>query len=218
LIIPLTITIILSFSWILFPYKESLVADRWIILSGVFLSIFSGYGLINLVQRIKIVSNNNSLLIKKYAKKIILLSVIAIFIVIGIIYEVMPTTQAFVIYGITHKNIGSFMPLTMQINSVDIKDNQKLLSSVSWINNHTEHNAIIIGEKHWRGFMELYLRGNRTFYFSDNLYSLINQLTLKNDVPMYLVKISDYKNGNTKSNNDLLFSANPFSVYKVEHH
>lgn len=216
LIIPLIITIILSFSWILFPYKESLVADRWIILSGIFLSIFAGYGLINLVQRIRIDSNNNSLLIKKYAKTIILLSVLAVFIVIGIIYEVMPTNQPFVIYGITHNNIERFMPVTMQINSVDIRDNQNLIRAISWINNYTEQNAIIIGEKHWRGFMELYLHGNRIFYFSDNLYSLINELTQKDHVPIYMVKISDYKNTNTKSDSNMLYSNNLFSVYKVD--
>jgi hypothetical protein len=216
LIIPLIITIILSFSWILFPYKESLVADRWIILSGIFLSIFAGYGLINLVQRIKIDSNNNSLLIKKYSKTIILLSVLAIFIVIGIIYEVMPTNQPFVLYGITHNNIERFMPVTMQINSVDIRDNQNLMRAISWINNYTEQNAIIIGEKHWRGFMELYLHGNRIFYFSDNLYSLINELTQKDHVPIYMVEISDYKNTNTKSDSNMLYSNNLFSVYKVD--
>lgn len=215
LIIPLSITILLSFSWILFPYKESLVADRWIILSGIFLSIFAGYGLIDLVQRIKIDSNNRSLLIKNYGKTIILLSVLAIFIVIGILYEVMPTNQPFVLYGITHNNIERFMPLTMQINSVDIRDNQKLISTISWINNSTEQNAIIIGEKHWRGFMELYLRGNRTFYSTDNLYFLINQLPQKGNVPMYMVKISDYENRNPNSDNSILYSTNPFSIYRV---
>jgi hypothetical protein len=215
LIIPLNITIILSFSWILFPYKESLVADRWIILSGIFLSIFAGYGLIDLVQRIKIDSNKSSLLITNYGKTIILLSVLAIFIAIGILYEVMPTNQPFVLYGITHNNIERFMPLTMQINSVDIRDNQNLISAISWLNNSTEQNAIIIGEKHWRGFMELYLRGNRTFYSTDNLYFLINQLPQKGHVPMYMIKISDYENRNPNSDNSLLYSTNPFSIYRA---
>lgn len=218
LIIPLSITILLSFSWILFPYKESLVADRWIILSGIFLSIFAGYGLIHLVQRIKIDSNNSSLLIKNYSKTIILLSVLAIFIVIGILYEVMPTNQPFVLYGIIHNNIERFMPLTMQINSVDINDNQKLISAISWLNNSTEQNAIIIGEKHWRGFMELYLRGNRTFYSTDNLYSLINQLPQKGHVPIYMIKISHYENRNPNSDNNILYSTNPFSIYRAEYY
>jgi hypothetical protein len=215
LIIPLNITIILSFSWILFPYKESLVADRWIILSGIFLSIFAGYGLIDLVQRIKIDSNKSSLLMTNYGKTIILLSVLAIFIAIGILYEVMPTNQPFVLYGFTHNNIERFMPLTMQINSVDIRDNQNLISAISWLNNSTEQNAIIIGEKHWRGFMELYLHGNRTFYSTDNLYFLINQLPQKGHVPMYMIKISDYENRNPNSDNSILYSTNPFSIYRV---
>jgi len=214
LIIPLSIIIILSFSWIVFPHIESLAADRWIILFGIFLSIFAGYGLIDLVQRMKLASNSSSLLIKNYGKKIILLSVLATFIVFGILYEVMPTNHPFVLYGITHNNIEGFVPLTMQINSVDIKDNQGLISAISWINNSTEQNAIIIGEKHWRGFMELYLHGNRTFYFIDNFYSLINLLPQKDHVPIYMIKISDYEDRN---DNNMLHFANRFSVYKVEY-
>src|SRR5205807_4080362 len=52
--IPLLISAAASFSWIVFPFDESLVADRWIGLLGIFLSIFAAYGLYQLVLRINI--------------------------------------------------------------------------------------------------------------------------------------------------------------------
>ena len=52
--IPLVLSLIGSFSWLLFPSNNLLVADRWIILSGIFLSIFAGYGIILfLVNKLK---------------------------------------------------------------------------------------------------------------------------------------------------------------------
>src|SRR5439155_3592296 len=52
--IPLLISAAASFSWIVFPFEESLVADRWIALLGIFLSIFAAYGLYQIDLRIKI--------------------------------------------------------------------------------------------------------------------------------------------------------------------
>ena len=43
-----------------------------------------------------------------------------------------------------------------------------MMSAISWINKNTQPNAIIIGEKDWRGFMELYLQDHRNFRFSDD--------------------------------------------------
>src|SRR6185436_367465 len=61
-----------------------------------------------------------------------------------------------------------FSPVSMQFNVVDIKDNGKLLSTIEWINHNTDRDAIIIGEKHWRGLMELHLDGKRSFLYSDS--------------------------------------------------
>ena len=52
--IPLILSLIGSFSWLLFPDNNLLVADRWIVLSGILLSFFAGYGIILfLVKKLK---------------------------------------------------------------------------------------------------------------------------------------------------------------------
>jgi hypothetical protein len=58
--------------------------------------------------------------------------------------------------------------VTMQFNSLDIEDNNNLLSAIIWLNENTERDAIIVGEKHWRGFMELYLEDGRRYLSSDD--------------------------------------------------
>jgi hypothetical protein len=76
----------------------------------------------------------------------------------------------------------------MQFNSVDIRDNDNLLSAISYINNNTERNAIIVGEPHWRGFMELYLKDNRIYHFSNDPLALAMTLE-QQDQPAYLIKV-----------------------------
>ena len=156
--IPLVLSLIGSFSWLLFPSNNLLVADRWIILSGIFLSIFAGYGIILfLVNKLKpiIVTAISS-------------SVLVAFAAIGVTYIIMPYDNPFILYGAARQSIEGFSPVTMQFNSLDIKDNGKLLSAISWINKNTEPDAVIVGEKHWRGFMELYLEDQRIYRFSSN--------------------------------------------------
>ena len=80
----------------------------------------------------------------------------------------MPYDNPFILYGAARQSIEGFSPVTMQFNSLDIKDNGKLLSAISWINKNTEPDAVIVGEKHWRGFMELYLEDQRIYRFSSN--------------------------------------------------
>lgn len=155
--IALLITLIGSFSWILFPHDESLVANRWIILAGIFLSIFAGYGFITLSKRI-----STHRLKTGYC---FLLITLAIYGIIGISYIALPYHSPFILYEIARGYIGSFEPASMQFNSVDIKDNPKLLSAIDWINKNTKLNSTIIGASHFRGWMELKLEGGRTFHF-----------------------------------------------------
>jgi hypothetical protein len=56
----------------------------------------------------------------------------------------------------------------MQFNSIDVEDNDDLLSTIAWINKNTEQNALIVGESHLRGFMELYLEDERIYHFSED--------------------------------------------------
>ena len=174
--IPLLVTLAGSFSWLIFPENNLLVADRWIVLSGIFLSIFAGFGILHLVNKLK--SNLST---------IAACSILALFGVIGLSYALMPYDSPFILYGIVQNYIRYFAPATMQFNSVDIRDNDNLLSAISYINKNTERNAIIVGEPHWRGFMELYLKDDRIYHFSNDPVALTMTLE-QQDQPAYLIK------------------------------
>jgi hypothetical protein len=131
----------------------------------------------------------------------------------GILYEILPNArEPFMLwYGVARSYTEHFVPPSMQFNSLKLSDNNKIISAISWINKNTQPNAIIIGEKHWRGFMELYLHDHRTFLFSDDLPALASGL-IKNrvDVPMYLIQYWD-----TTDNNSNIYSNNLFSINKI---
>jgi hypothetical protein len=175
--IPLLVCLAGSFSWLIFPENNLLVADRWIVLTGIFLSVFAGYGILHLVKRVK-----SSL------SAIVACSILAAFAVIGLAYELMPYDNPFVLYGVAQGYIRYFAPATMQFNSLDIQDNGNLLSAIAYINKNTEHNAIIVGEPHWRGFMELYLEDDRIYHFSNDPVSLAMTLEQQGQ-PAYLIKV-----------------------------
>jgi hypothetical protein len=207
--IPLLITAAASFSWIVFPFHDSLVADRWIILLGIVLSIFSAYGIYQLVLSIKIRPHRLSNL----ASTILPFSILGMFVMMGILYEILPNArEPFMLwYGAARSYTEHFVPPSMQFNSLELSDNNKIISAISWINKNTQPNAIIIGEKHWRGFMELYLHDHRTFRFSDDLQALASGLIKHRvDGPVYLIQYSD-----TRNNNSNIYSNNLFSINKI---
>jgi len=220
--IPLLISGAASFSWIVFPFDESLVADRWIALLGIFLSIFAAYGLYQIDLRIKIrrpakgvsTSATNNHALSSPAITMISYFILGIFIIIGILYEIMPTAhEPFILwYGMARSNTEHFVPPTMQFNSLQLSDNYKMISAISWINRNTQPNAIIVGEKHWRGFMELYLQDHRTFRFSDDLPMLTTGLIKQGlNAPMYLIHYSDNGTKNTNVYSNILFSIDKIS-------
>jgi hypothetical protein len=207
--IPLLITAAASFSWIVFPFHDSLLADRWIILLGIVLSIFSAYGIYQLVLSIKIRAHRLSNL----ASTILPFSILGMFIMMGILYEILPNArEPFMLwYGVARSYTEHFVPPSMQFNSLELSDNNKIITAISWINKNTQPNAIIIGEKHWRGFMELYLHDHRTFRFSDDLPALASGLIKHRvDGPLYLIQYSD-----TRNNNSNIYSNNLFSINKI---
>lgn len=155
--IPLLVSLAGSFSWLAAPDVSLFVADRWVILAGIFLSIFAGYGILQVSKSLK---PGLSIAVAG--------SALAAFAAIGLAYAVMPYDSPFVLFGAMRSSIEDFGPVTMQFNSLDIQDNSKLLSAIDSINRNTEQDAVIVGEKHWRGFMELHLEDGRTYRFSDN--------------------------------------------------
>ena len=87
LYIPLIIALLGSFTWIILPHSTILLPDRWIIISGIFISIFSSYGLVKLYF--------------KYVDKPklkILLPILSFYIIIGLFYMVLPYGNAFSMY------------------------------------------------------------------------------------------------------------------------
>ena len=163
--IPLVVSLAGSFSWLVFPENNLLAADRWIVLAGIFFSIFAGYGCLRLVNKFK--SNLSA---------IVACSIIAAFAIIGLAYALMPYDRPFILYGAVQNYITYFAPVTMQFNSLDVQDNINLLLAIAHINENTEHNAIIVGEPQWRGFMELYLRDDRIYHFSNEPLALATLL------------------------------------------
>jgi hypothetical protein len=174
--IPLLVSLAGSFSWLVFPENNLLAADRWIVLAGIFLSIFGGYGCLRLVNKLKF-----------NLSAIVACSIIVVFTAIGLAYALMPYDSPFILYGAVRNYITHFAPVTMQFNSLDVQDNNNLLLAIAQINENTEYNAIIVGEPQWRGFMELYLRDDRIYQFSNEPLALATLLE-QQAYHVYLIK------------------------------
>ena len=174
--IPLLICLIGSFSWLLFPENRYLLADRWIILAGIFLSVFAGYGVLHLVRNLK-------------KRSAIAGFILGAFAVLGVSYAVIPHHSASAVYGIVGVHAKNLPPVTMQFNSIDVEDNDELLSTIAWINENTEQDAVIVGESHLRGFMELYLEDNRMYHFSEDPPTFADTLS-KSGHQVYLIELN----------------------------
>jgi hypothetical protein len=144
-----------SFSWLLFPDRQSLVADRWIFLFGIFLSIFAGYGVLEYLRQN----------VSPRRRKQILFILLGTCALLGVSYEVMPHQFTGIWRDIVGQNIEPYGPSTMQFNSISIRNTIDLTSMISWINENTPVDALFIGEKHWRGWMELELEDERDFMY-----------------------------------------------------
>jgi hypothetical protein len=155
LYIPLTMALLGSFTWIVLPYSAILLPDRWIIISGIFMSIFSSYGLIRLFSNYKDKPNYK-----------ILLPIMSFYIIIGLFYMILPYEYAFPIYGIFTEYTHFFVPSTMQFNSIDIVDNRDLSIAIDWLNNHTNPKSIIYGDSYLSGWMKMLLKDKRIFQYN----------------------------------------------------
>jgi hypothetical protein len=158
--IPLIISLVGSFSWIIFPNTSGFLPDRWIVIFSVFLSIFSGYGFVTLIENKYIAISHKKL--NNY------LVILIPFMFLGSVFATSPNNSYLNIYGVFHAYIGHYGPLTMQYNSISLPESRSLLSLIEWINYNTPEGSIIMGSKHLRGWMELELE-NRTYLFSDNI-------------------------------------------------
>jgi hypothetical protein len=196
LYISTTIVLIGSFSWLILPNTNLLLPDRWIILSGIFISIFSYFGLIRLIHKSKKIRNN-----------IIFTVIFSFFVVAGLLYMVMPYNQPFPIYAIFREYTDFFIPATMQFNSIDIEDNNDLLISIEWINNYTESDSKIYGHTSLKGWMKIMLKENRTFD------SYNNNTIMKEGIHL----VENNKISNINRSADVLFTRGNFHIIENLH-
>jgi len=163
--IPLIISLVGSFTWIIYPGTSALLPDRWIIIFSIFLSIFSGYGFITLIENKRIAISH---------KKLVNYLVILIpFLFLGSVFAMSPNGSYLNLYGLFHEYLHYYDPMTMQYNSISIPESESLVSLIDWFNHNTPSGSLIMGSKHLRGWMELELK-NRSFLFSDNITNILH--------------------------------------------
>jgi hypothetical protein len=204
--IPFFISLVGSFTWLLFPNTSAFLPDRWITIFSIFLSFFSGYGFVLLIESKRIVVSRKNL--NNY------LVILVPFVFLGSAFAMTPNGSYFNVYGAFHAYISHFGPLTMQYNSISLPETESLLSLIDWINknNNTSEGSAILGSKHLRGWMELELE-NRTFLFSDNITDMLNSNKYSE---FYLLdsRLVEHRLQNYSSK--LLFNNSDFSLYHLK--
>ena len=105
----------------------------------------------------------------------------------------------------------------MQFNVLDIYDNDNLIDLVSWINNNTDPHSLIIGEKHWRGWMEIKLQDERDYIFSDDIYALYKKLVREHTTSFYMITNNGIKPPppETLKNIEMVYSDQIFNLFKI---
>lgn len=165
-----------ALTWIILPTAVQLAADRWIILSGIFLSIQASYCIVDVARRVRL----------KSARVTLPLACLILSLLFAIGYSILPYEHPFPSLALLRTKVQSFVPTTMQFSTIDVQKNGALLSEINTINSSTEPNAIIVGDKTLKGFMEMSLKGNRTFLYFNDVDSMLDGLTPYRDkVPIY---------------------------------
>jgi len=202
--IPLIISLLGSFSWVVFPDTSAFLPDRWINIFSIFLSIFSGYGFVTLIENKHIMISNKKL---RYY-----LVVLIPFIFLGSVFATSPNNSYLNVYGAFHAYIGPYGPLTMQYNSISLPESESLLSLIEWMNDNVSSQIILMGSKHVRGWMELEL-DNRTFVYSDDITGLLKSNKYNE---FYLLSRNSESFQLQNFSLDLSFNNSDFSLYHLK--
>jgi hypothetical protein len=181
--VSLLVALVGSMTWLVLPHARELVADRWILLFGISLSIFAGYGFIKTIQIISKWLRNTYMFTFISA---LIFSILAQF---GIAYAVLPYDAQVSIIGL-FDNVQKFAPKSMQFNSVRIDQSPMLLDMIHWVNQNTPAGSKIIGSNDWRGWFISELAGNRGFIGSERLGDLFRNTTYAPNDQIYLVDAS----------------------------
>lgn len=210
----LLVSLLGSVSWLVFPHASGLVADRWILLFGIALSVFAGYGFIITIQTI-------SKLVRNHLKFVSLSAVIfIIFAQLGIAYAVLPYDRQISLIGLFEKNVEKFAPKSMQFSSIRVEQSPMILDLISWINVNTPVDSKIIGSNDWRGWFSSGLEGNRSFVSYEGSKSLISNATGTYFDQLYLVDVKREGGPNHHALGSFFFvvdthSNDLFSVHRV---
>jgi hypothetical protein len=203
--IPLIISLVGSFTWIIYPNTSALLPDRWIIIFSIFLSIFSGYGFVTLIESKRIAISHKK--VNNY------LVILIPFLFLGSVFATSPNGSYLNFYGLFHEYVHYYDPMTMQYNSISIPESESLLSLIDWMNNNTHSGSIIVGSKHLRGWMELGLI-NRTFLYSDDITEMVDSKKYRD---FYLLDSNLVTDNLQNYTSHLSYNNTNFSLYHLEH-
>jgi hypothetical protein len=205
--IAVAISAIGSFSWVIFPDMRAIAADRWIFVLGIFLSIFAGYGIVRYAQ-----TNTHP----RFRRRLLCL-ILGSSIILGLTYETMPYHIASFSENMLGQSIEPFGPATMQFNSIAVKDTGELLKTINWINENVPKDAIIIGEKHWRGWMEIKLQEDRSFlYYSDTSGILQFWQNCRLENCYFLARSSQSLENVSGITTKQVYHNNLFTIYEID--
>lgn len=159
--IPLLISLLLSFNWIFIPNYGYLVPERWLLISGIYMSLISIYGFLLIVD--------SSLGLKnKSTRKGVIFLFLLVFVVYGSLFTVMPYGVTYSLPSFFHENTEFVFPLSMLFNTLDIKDNPEMIKLIDWINSNTAHDSTVIGTHHWKGWFSLFLDPPRKYLYAED--------------------------------------------------
>jgi hypothetical protein len=198
--IPLLVTLFLSFTWIFIPNYGYIVPERWLLIFGIYMSLFAIHGFFLIVESRFSLKKND-----KKARKGIVLLFLLLFVAYGSLFATMPYGVTFSLPSLFKESTGFVFPMSMLFNSLDIKDNLEMVRSIEWINSNTAKDSTIVGTKHWRGWFSLFLDQPRKYIFTESFvnpdkiavsatergnldfsYSLVRNLTLYLCPPTHL--------------------------------
>jgi hypothetical protein len=212
--VSLIVALVSSMTWLVFPYAKELVADRWILLFGISLTIFAGFGFVRTIQMISARLRNT------YANILVPVLIFLAFAQFGIMYAILPYEAQVSVIGLFDKNIQDFAPKSMQFNSVKVDQTPKILDIIHWINENTPTDSTIIGSNDWRGWFILELDGNRRFVSYDNIDRLLTNSTHSPSNQHYLIDTILSDDPIRQRTNSVFegvegYSNSLFSVYKI---
>jgi hypothetical protein len=201
--IPVLISVIGSFSWLLHPVGFLFLPDRWIFIFSILMSIFAGYGINILIS--------NVWLREARRQPFLLFILLVPFAILGMLFATTSGDAPISMPAAFHDYVGQFGPTTMQANSISIPESKSIMSAIGWINSNTPRGSDLVIDKHWRGWAELQLE-DRSFSFYENINILERlhrnyYLLVSNDSSTLL----HIKNGKAR----LIHDNDEFLVYEV---